>query len=266
VSYQHKITDGIHCYTVTDGEADTKDVAWAEIRSVHIPQLDPGHAVAAERFGAAAVGFGQASTLVRSCDRSIRAIPRWLIWQSTSPVFEDHESSKMRIWLPGCFSFLDYSWPSNPRLTLETWLSHVVTSQDQIIMSFPSTLETAPRQIFENSMTDATGLQTPNGWLIRWSLKPQNLPHIEKSSPTFHGFLIPVSSLIPGYSWPLFLGTSGESWALTAVEDLQHLLSFLHPERLQEDASAFSRGEAIVLINGDSRQKNGIFFGIDKVN
>jgi hypothetical protein len=92
------------------------------------------------------------------------------------------------------------------------------------------------------------------------------LPHIEKSSPTFHGFLIPVSSLIPGYSWPLFLGTSGESWALTAVEDLQHLLSFLHPERLQEDASAFSRGEAIVLINGDSRQKNGIFFGIDKVN
>ena len=76
MSYQHKITDGIHCYTVTDGEADTKDVAWAEIRSVHIPQLDPGHAVAAERFGAAAVGFGQASTLVRSCDRSIRAIPR----------------------------------------------------------------------------------------------------------------------------------------------------------------------------------------------
>lgn len=37
---------------------------------------------------------------------------------------------------------------------------------------------------------------------------------------------------------------SGESWALTAVEDLQHLLSFLHPERLQEDACAFSRGEA----------------------
>ena len=95
-----KITDGIHCYTVTDGEAETKDVAWAEIRSVHmLRQLDPGHAVAAERFGAAAVGFGQASTLVRSCDRSIWAIPRWLIWQSTSPVFEDHESSKMRIWL-----------------------------------------------------------------------------------------------------------------------------------------------------------------------
>eukprot|EP00435_Cladocopium_sp_Y103_P004277 s4646_g1.t1 len=38
--------------------------------------------------------------------------------------------------------------------------------------------------------------------------------------------------------------TSDESWALTAVEHLQHLLSFLHPERLQEDAAAFSRGEA----------------------
>ena len=58
----------------------------------------------------------------------------------------------------------------------------------------------------------------------------------------------------------VFLKGSGESWALTAVEHLQHLLSFLHPERLQEDACAFSRGEAIELINGESHQKDGICF------
>lgn len=50
----------------------------------------------------------------------------------------------------------------------------------------------------------------------------------------------------PGYflSIPRTAGDSEYSLALAAVEHLQHLLTFLHPERLREDAMVFYRGEA----------------------